>query len=284
MGISRDSMHKRRATGGKKKAWRKKRKYELGRQPANTKLSSNKTVRRVRVRGGNVKWRALRLDTGNYSWGSEAVTRKTRILDVVYNASNNELVRTQTLVKSAIVQVDAAPFKQWYLQHYGVDIGRKKKATTVKKEATEEGGEGTAAPEETKKSNHVLRKLEKRQQGRILDLHVEEQFGSGRLLACISSRPGQCGRADGYILEGKELEFYMKKLQRKKGKESKGGKSIRSSPPRKVATQRSVSVFDRLGHSSQIRREQEAQRKKGAPSTAASSVQDTLDELELMKQ
>ncbi|KAL9441717.1 hypothetical protein AB3S75_017729 [Citrus x aurantiifolia] len=218
MGISRDSMHKRRATGGKKKAWRKKRKYELGRQPANTKLSSNKTVRRIRVRGGNVKWRALRLDTGNYSWGSEAVTRKTRILDVVYNASNNELVRTQTLVKSAIVQVDAAPFKQWYLQHYGVDIGRKKKAAaaaTTKKE----GEEGEApATEEAKKSNHVLRKLEKRQKDRTLDPHIEEQFGSGRLLACIASRPGQCGRADGYILEGKELEFYMKKLQRKKGK------------------------------------------------------------------
>jgi len=94
-------------------------------------------VRRVRVRGGNVKWRALRLDTGNYSWGSEAVTRKTRILDVVYNASNNELVRTQTLVKSAIVQVDAAPFKQWYLTHYGVDIGRKKKAPAAKKDAAE---------------------------------------------------------------------------------------------------------------------------------------------------
>ena len=112
------------------------KRYELGRQPANTKLSSNKTVRRVRVRGGNVKWRALRLDTGNYSWGSEAVTRKTRILDVMYNASNNELVRTQTLVKSAIVQVDAAPFKQWYLQHYGVDIGRKKKEP-AKKDTTE---------------------------------------------------------------------------------------------------------------------------------------------------
>uniref|UniRef100_A0A0D9W3Q2 40S ribosomal protein S8 n=1 Tax=Leersia perrieri TaxID=77586 RepID=A0A0D9W3Q2_9ORYZ len=216
MGISRDSMHKRRATGGKQKAWRKKRKYELGRQPANTKLSSNKTVRRVRVRGGNVKWRALRLDTGNYSWGSEATTRKTRILDVVYNASNNELVRTQTLVKSAIVQVDAAPFKQWYLTHYGVDIGRKKKAP-AKKDAAE-GQEGEAAAEETKKSNHVVRKLEKRQQTRTLDPHIEEQFGSGRLLACISSRPGQCGRADGYILEGKELEFYMKKLQKKKGK------------------------------------------------------------------
>ncbi|KAF2292546.1 hypothetical protein GH714_025436 [Hevea brasiliensis] len=194
--------------------------YELGRQPANTKLSSNKTVRRVRVRGGNVKWRALRLDTGNYSWGSEAVTRKTRILDVVYNASNNELVRTQTLVKSAIVQVDAAPFKQWYLQHYGIDIGRKKKTVLRRKLQSFIlflEGEGAAA-EETKKSNHVERKLEKRQKDRKLDPHIEDQFGGGRLLACISSRPGQCGRADGYILEGKELEFYMKKLQRKKGK------------------------------------------------------------------
>ncbi|XP_057440270.1 40S ribosomal protein S8-like [Lotus japonicus] len=172
------------------------------------------SIRRIRVRGGNVKWRALRLDTGNFSWGSETVTRKTRLLDVVYNASNNELVRTQTLVKSAIVQVDAAPFKQWYLQHYGVDIGRKKK-TTSKKDSTEEG---EAAAEDAKKSNHVQRKLENRQKDRTLDAHIEEQFSGGRLLACISSRPGQCGRADGYILEGKELEFYMKKLQKKKGK------------------------------------------------------------------
>ncbi|GLJ50707.1 hypothetical protein SUGI_1080280 [Cryptomeria japonica] len=219
MGISRDSMHKKRATGGKKKQWRKKRKYELGRQPAMTKLSSNKTVRRVRVRGGNVKWRALRLDTGNYSWGSEAVTRKSRILDVVYNASNNELVRTQTLVKSAIVQVDAAPFRIWYQQHYGQDIGRKKKAPAAVKKETEEG---EAAVEEKSRSKHVLRKIEKRCEDHKLDPHMEEQFAGGKLMACISSRPGQCGRADGYILEGKELEFYVKKLQRKKGKGGAG--------------------------------------------------------------
>ena len=36
--------------------------------------------------------------------------------------------------------------------------------------------------------------------------------------ACISSRPGQSGRCDGYILEGKELEFYLRKLRSKKGK------------------------------------------------------------------
>ncbi|XP_024374646.1 small ribosomal subunit protein eS8 [Physcomitrium patens] len=212
MGISRDSTHKRRATGGKKKSWRKKRKYELGRQGAMTKLSSNKTVRRIRVRGGNFKFRALRLDTGNFSWGSEAVTRKTRVLDVVYNASNNELVRTQTLVKNAIIQVDAAPFRTWYSQHYGVEIGKKKK-TAAKKDAEE-----AEATEEEKKSKHVLRKIAKRVESQKLDAHLEDQFASGRLLACIASRPGQCGRVDGYILEGKELEFYQKKIQKKKGK------------------------------------------------------------------
>ena len=42
-----------------------------------------------------------------------AVTRKCRVLAVVYNASNNELVRTNTLVKNCIVQVDCTPFRQW---------------------------------------------------------------------------------------------------------------------------------------------------------------------------
>lgn len=162
-------------------------------------------MRPVRVRGGNSKFRALRLDSGNFSWGSEATTRKTRILDVAYNASNNELVRTQTLVKNAIVQVDAAPFKQWYKQHYGVDVGLKKKGAVA------------AETEEEKQSNHVKRKLRQRNQNRKLDQALDDQFAIGRLYACISSRPGQCGRADGYILEGKELEFYVRKMQKKKG-------------------------------------------------------------------
>jgi len=154
-----------------------------------------------------MKFRALRLDAGNFSWGSESMTRKSRVLDVVYNASNNELVRTQTLVKNAIIQIDAAPFKQWYLQHYGVAIGKKK--TTSK-----EGDDDVI----DKHSKHVERKLAKRQESRKLDSHLDEQFSTGRLYACISSRPGQIGRIAGYILEGKELEFYTKKMAKKKGK------------------------------------------------------------------
>ena len=67
-----------------------------------------------------------RLDTGNFSWGSEAIARKARIIDTVYNASNNELVRTKTLVKNAIISIDAAPFRQWYEAHYATPLGRKK--------------------------------------------------------------------------------------------------------------------------------------------------------------
>lgn len=55
-----------------------------------------------------------------------------------------------------------------------------------------------ATEEEKKQSKHVLKKIAKRQDGQKLDSHLEDQFASGRLLACISSRPGQCGRSDGY--------------------------------------------------------------------------------------
>merc|ERR1712170_101184 len=104
----------------------KKRKFEMGRPSAMTKLGS-KRVRPVRCRGGNMKYRALRLDSGNYSWGSENCTRKVRILDVVYNATSNELVRTKTLMKNAVVQIDGQPFKQWYLKKYGIQLAKKKK-------------------------------------------------------------------------------------------------------------------------------------------------------------
>lgn len=49
-----------------------------------------------------------------------------------------------------------------------------------------------------------------------IDPKVAKQLKKGSILACISSRPGQSGRVDGYILEGTELEFYQRKLIRKK--------------------------------------------------------------------
>ncbi|KAG2031580.1 40S ribosomal protein S8 [Suillus americanus] len=223
MGISRSSRHKRSATGAQRAYYRKKRKFELGRQPASTKLGA-KRVHTVRVRGGNTKYRALRLDTGNFAWASEHVTRKTRLISVVYNASNNELVRTNTLVKGAIIQIDATPFRQWYESHYAQPISKKGAAAKT-----------AATAEEEKKSNHLQRIIAERKQSRNavlsfalynslsvsdakIDPLLESQFSAGRLYACISSRPGQSGRGDGYILEGKELEFYVRKLRSGKQK------------------------------------------------------------------
>ncbi|XP_013397995.1 40S ribosomal protein S8 [Lingula anatina] len=208
MGISRDKWHKRRSTGGRMIPLRKKRKFELGRPPAHTKLGG-KRIHTVRTRGGNKKFRALRLDTGNFSWGSEAITRKTRIIDVLYNASNNELVRTKTLVKSAIVQIDATPLRQWYEAHYCAPLGRKK---GVKLSEQEE------AALNKKRSKKTQKKYDERKKVAKVEQALEEQFMTGRVMAAISSRPGQCGRCDGYVLEGKELEFYLRKIKQKKGK------------------------------------------------------------------
>jgi small subunit ribosomal protein S8e len=67
-----------------------------------------------------------------------------------------------------------------------------------------------------KQSRHVKLKVAALQKSVVIDPKVVEQFQSGRVLACISSRPGQSGRVDGYILEGAELEFYQRKLALKK--------------------------------------------------------------------
>ena len=179
----------------------------MARPAAMTKLGAQR-IHTVRVRGGNKKFRALRLDQGNFSWGSEAISRKTRIIDVVYNACNNELVRTKTLVKNAICVIDAAPFRQWFESHYALPLGRKKGVQQTEQEKVLA----------VKRSRKAEKKYKERQKDGKVEQALQDQFMTGRVLASISSRPGQCGRADGYVLEGKELEFYLRKIKAKKGK------------------------------------------------------------------
>lgn len=185
---------------------RKKRKFELGRPAANTKVCACSLhsplmltecmysllvfscfatrpqlgvhrVHSVRTRGGNTKYRALRLDSGNFAWASEGTARKTRVIDVVYNASNNELVRTKTLVKNAIVIIDATPFRQWYESHYVLPLGRKRDGKNAKT--------GEAADDDVltkKRSKKAAAKYVARQKFAKVELALEEQFSSGRLL------------------------------------------------------------------------------------------------------
>lgn len=68
---------------------------------------------------------------------------------------------------------------------------------------------------EVKKSNSVEKKQAARYaaSGKV-ESAVEKQFEAGRLYAVVTSRPGQSGRCDGYVLEGEELAFYQKKLHK----------------------------------------------------------------------
>jgi small subunit ribosomal protein S8e len=118
-------------------------------------------------------------------------------------------VRTNTLTKSAIVQIDATPFRNHYESFYGGTIGKSKRARQ-----TADAAKAEAEP--VKKSKKVERKLASRQANSKIEPAVESQFANGRLYAVIASRPGQSGRADGYILEGEELSFYLRKMAARK--------------------------------------------------------------------
>ena len=102
-----------------------------------------------------------------------------------------------------VVQIDAAPFRQWYEAHYGSSLGRRRQVKAGEKE------------EDKKKSNSVTKKQADRlKNGGKIENAVEKQFEAGRLYAAVSSRPGQSGRCDGYVLEGEELAFYQKLLRK----------------------------------------------------------------------
>merc|ERR1711988_871935 len=212
MGISRDSRHKRRLTGGRMPIHKKKRKFESGKPAANTKLA-DKRVRLVRSRGGNTKHRALRLNKGNFMWQSEGCTKTSKIVNVVYNPVSNELVRTNTLTKGTICYVDGTPFNNYVHGHYFA------KYNTTKDDKVNwnwETKEENADFKVEKGSKNTADICKGRRINTTIEKAVQEQLNKGSLLVKITSRPGQSGRCDGVILEGKELEFYLKKLPKKR--------------------------------------------------------------------
>ena len=127
----------------------------------------------------------------------------------MYNATNNEYVRTNTITKNTIVSIDSHPFVQYFNKHYFGKTGEHAKI----KDEFENAKDHANLKDEKMKSNQK-KYLKRRIEGKI-DPKLNELLNKGMLYACISSRPGQSGRADGYILEGKELEFYLKKIVKK---------------------------------------------------------------------
>ena len=120
-------------------------------------------------------------------------------------------VRTNTLVKGSVVEVDATPFKEAYEKKYQLSLPAKGETSAAAGKVLE-----TKTADGKEVSQSTKEKFAKRRKDVSVDPKIIEGFQSGRVLALIASRPGQAGRADGYILEGPELEFYQKRLASRK--------------------------------------------------------------------
>ncbi|MBS7641913.1 MAG: 30S ribosomal protein S8e [Candidatus Bathyarchaeia archaeon] len=95
-------LHKRKQSGGKRRAYRGKRRYESGGYPTETIVGTPK--RKVeRAMGGNVKVKLLSDNIVNVSDPSTGKTVRTEILRVVKNQSNIDYDRRGVLTKGAIV-------------------------------------------------------------------------------------------------------------------------------------------------------------------------------------
>jgi len=97
------------------------------------------------------------------------------------------------------------------------------KKKVAKKEAGEKKERKCKALNNSRSKTHrpsgaMLKKWRLRNSTRVLETAISEQFEQGRLFAKVSTSPGQIGSADGYVLEGEELAFYVKKMQAKKKK------------------------------------------------------------------
>lgn len=113
------------------------------------------------------------------------------------------------MVKNSIIKIDALPFKNYIIRHYfGVDNEEELKNFKLN------FNEWAAGEISSKKGDRQSKYLKRRKNNKLEPKFVEELM-KGNLLACISSRPGQSGKADGYLLEGKELDFYLKKIEKK---------------------------------------------------------------------
>ncbi|MGQ9461066.1 MAG: 30S ribosomal protein S8e [Candidatus Bathyarchaeaceae archaeon] len=102
MAVWHDDQHKKKASGGVKRRYRGKRRYERGSFPTETTLG--KLKKKVsRRRGGNKKVRLLSVQHANIS-DSSGKTQKVEILRVVKNPANVDYDRRGVITKGTIIE------------------------------------------------------------------------------------------------------------------------------------------------------------------------------------
>ena len=102
MSVWHGDLHKRKPSGGRKKAYRTKRRYERGSFPTETTLGEPRQ-KMVRRRGGNIKTRLPSTNLVNVSDHS-GKTQKTEIIRVIRNPANVDYDRRGDITKGTIIE------------------------------------------------------------------------------------------------------------------------------------------------------------------------------------
>jgi small subunit ribosomal protein S8e len=100
----------KKQTGARYVAYRKKKLYELGREPALTHLAE-KRVKKVRGRSDIRKVRALSVDTANLFDPKDKKYSKVKIKSVVENPANRHFIRRNIMTKGTVVDTEKGKAK-----------------------------------------------------------------------------------------------------------------------------------------------------------------------------
>jgi len=103
MSVWHGDFHKRKPSGGRKKAHRMKRRYEKGSFPIETTLGDTRQ-KAIRTRGGNTKTRLPSTNQANVSDPSSGKTQKAEIIRVVRNPANVDYNRRGVITKGTIIE------------------------------------------------------------------------------------------------------------------------------------------------------------------------------------
>ena len=95
---------RRKVSGGRIVRSRGKRKFEMGREPADTHLAPVRS-KKIRTYGGNEKMRLFRCDIANVT-DEGGITRKCTIETVEGNPANQYYTRRNIITKGAIIKTN----------------------------------------------------------------------------------------------------------------------------------------------------------------------------------
>ncbi|OPY31503.1 MAG: 30S ribosomal protein S8e [Methanomassiliicoccales archaeon PtaU1.Bin124] len=101
---------RRKPSGGRLRLNRKKRRFEIGSEPALT-LVGVERLQMIRTRGGGVKVRMLKATYANVVDPATMKMARSKIVTVKKNAANPNYVQRNIINKGAIIQTEAGMAK-----------------------------------------------------------------------------------------------------------------------------------------------------------------------------